>query len=104
MNKDAKRSVVGTLCGLVCIACPVVIFWFGHTYGFDRLPSDADFRAWRVDVVEWLFGLSLVTTVGVLVAVSAQWRLLIAFIVVPLWVVTGFLSVTCSMWLDGTYW
>jgi len=102
MSKDALRFVIAAVCALVCIACPITIAWFGETYGFDRLRSDEDFRLWRVYAVEGLFWVALLATIGFIV-LARKWWWVAALVALPLLVITGMLSVTCSMWLDGTY-
>jgi hypothetical protein len=102
MSRDALRVSIAAICAIVCVACPIVIAWFGHTYGFDRLNSDAEFRSWRVYAVEALLWVALLATIGLIVSLR-RWWWLGALVAVPLLVITAMLSVTCSMWLDGTY-
>jgi hypothetical protein len=102
MSKDAWRIPTGTICAVVCALCPITIAWFGHNYGFDRLRSDEDFRLWRVYVVEALFWVALLASIGLIVS-ARRWWSLAALVALPLLLITGVLSVTCSMWLDGTY-
>ena len=102
MSKDALRVSVAGICATVCIMAPITIVWYGYMYGFDRLESDDDFRIWRVYLVEGLFWVAGFATIGVIGSVG-RWWWVAALVALPLLVVTGVLSVTCSMWLDGTY-
>ena len=73
MSKHAPRIAVAVVCVLVCVACPITIAWFGETYGFDRLRSDEDFRLWRVYVVEGLFWVALLASIGLIVLARKCW-------------------------------
>lgn len=102
MATTKVRFATFGFCALVCVACPISIAWFGYHYGYDRLERDDDFKVWRVYAVELLFWFSFAATGGLLVS-ARRWWWLAALIALPLLILTGVLSISCSMWLDGTY-
>jgi hypothetical protein len=102
MGKEATCWALAALCGLACLCCPCAIVWLGETYGFDRLPSDEDFRTWPLYAVDGLFWIDLCFTIGLIWSMRS-WRWLGALVAVPLLVVTAVLAITCGMWIEGTY-
>ena len=102
MNKDALWLFVRAMCAIVCVACPLVIVWFGQAYGYDRLRSDDDYRSWRVSAIDALFLLAICSTGGFIVSMR-RWWWLAALISLPLLCLTGVLAFTCGAWVEGTY-
>jgi hypothetical protein len=91
-----------TVCVAVCFVCPLGIAILGDTYGFDRLPSDDDFRIWPLHAIDALFIIELCSTVRLLFMMRG-WGWVGAFVVIPMFVVTSMLAVTCGAWVEGTY-
>jgi len=75
---------------------------FAQTYGFDRLPSDDEYRAWPIHAIDALFWIDACFTANLLWSMRG-WRLLVALVSVPLLALTGVLAVTGGMWVEGTY-
>lgn len=102
MSRDAVRRLVAVFCALGCVACPLLIVWLGYAYGYDRLRSDDDYRAWHEYAVDALFWLAVLSTTGFIFSMRRWWRLA-ALVALPLLGVTGVLAALCGLWIDGTY-
>jgi hypothetical protein len=98
----AFRRLVIALCLLVSVLSPLAIVRLGYAYGYDRLPSDDDFREWPLYAIDSLFWADACSTVA-LFWLMQRWRWLAALVAVPLLCVTAVLAIFNGMWVAGTY-
>jgi hypothetical protein len=92
---NVARWIIGIICGLTCVSCPFAIAWLGETYA--EKGYDYDYDPWPEEVINGLFWLAAVTTVGLIWSLRSWYRWVGAAVAVSLLVLTAFIAVGASI-------
>lgn len=101
MRTDVIRSVLGILCAVLCLACPVAVV--GLSAAHCETGFDAGFDPWPVHAIDGLLWAAAGATAGLIWALRSWRRWVGAAVSVPLLGLTAVLAVTGGRWVEGAY-